>query len=343
MPKYADHEDGAAGKSFIPDAHNVRAGLPKSKDQAEGDIPQGSSGTATPGQSAKQKKAGPRSGLGGGSANGERTNVTQGSSKTSTPGQSMQVTAEDVDFSDEIGTLFEGDDFSDDFKDKATLVFETAVVAKINEQLAVLQEAMEEEFEDAKVELAEAVNEKLDQYLNYVIENWMEENQLAVEVGIKSEMTESFLEGLKSLFTEHYVHIPEEDSDILESLAERVEELEEALNAELDRNVELSSMVEEFALDEIFEEVADGLTESQVDKLKQLSEAISYETIDEFQEKLETIKESYFKTAPTYSNRYETSQFDEEEIVDLNEDAQTQASPAINKYVSTISRTTAKK
>lgn len=344
MVKRATHVDGAAGTAFVPDPTGVRAGLPKSKDGAEGDIPQGSSGLATPGQTAKNKKASNRSGMGSGSAGGDSSAPAQGSSKLSHPGQSMKLTAEDLDITDDVEAIFEGSDFSDEFKDKAQSILETALVAKVNEQLDILSEEMEQELDEARAQVAEELSEQLDKYLNYVVEQWMENNQLAVETGIKSEMTESFLSGLKELMQEHYVDIPEEESDVLEELAQRVSELEDSLNEEIDRNTELSAILNDFAKSEVFAEISEGLTETQTAKLESLSEAIAAEDIDDFAEKLANIRESYFSTPSAGAgNRFETAQFDEDEVVDLNEDGNVRsADPQVNKYAQYLSRTVKK-
>lgn len=323
--------------AYVADPTGVRAGLPKSNSQGDDDFPdQGSSNVETPGNPSKRSRLS-RVKLGAGRDEGDAHPDSQGSSGVATPGQTMRLTAEDIDINDDVESIFEGSDFSEEFKDKAKTVFETAVVAKINEQLDILSEELEAEIEEARDAASEELSEQLDKYLNYVVEQWMEENQLAVETGIKAEMVESFLAGFRNLMTEHYVDIPEEESDVVEQLAARISELEESLGEEIEKNVELSTVIQDFAKSEVFSEIAEGLTESQVAKLESLSEAIAAEDIDDYANKLQTIRESYFSDSNSSNNRYDASQFDEEEIVDLNEEA-VKVDPSTARYTQHLSK-----
>lgn len=259
---------------------------------------------------------------------------SQGSSKIAQP---PQVTAEDLNIDDDVVAIFEGQDISEELLNRAKTVFESAVVAKINEKLEEYAEDVQDQIAEAQVAIAEEMSEQLDSYLNYVIENWMAENQLAVETGIKSEMSESFLQGLHDLMTSHYVNVPEGETDVLEELAARVEELEASLGEELERNIELNAMVDSYERDSVFAEAVEGLADTQVAKLAALSEAIAFEDADDFGEKIATLRESYF---PSSQPRATRTSFEDEEPVDLNEETVVPANVAA--YVNALDRSAKK-
>jgi hypothetical protein len=248
----------------------------------------------------------------------------------------QQITAEDLNVSEDITAIFGGEDLSEEFVTKATTVFEAAVVSKVNEILENVTVDMEAELESEKEDIIEQMTEKLDDYLEYVAEEWMKENELAVEQGIRAEIVENFMVGLRNLFTENYIDIPEEKVDLVDELAQKVVELEDAVNEEMERNIELRKQLEESAKTSVFESVADDLTESQVEKLKSLSEGVEFETAEDYQDKLETIKESYFKVEE------ETSSVDnsvDDEPVEFETDHQeTVVDPGMRQYMDAISR-----
>jgi F0F1-type ATP synthase delta subunit len=319
----------------IPDPADVAINLPPNSkwDGADEENPtQGSSKIQTPGQPARGSNSRARRSVG---SPPKEPNVAQGSSKVSAPGQTMQVTAEDIDLSDDIAALFEGADLSEDFQERAKVIFEAAVVSKINEALEEISEEVEQEIEEAKEALKEEFTEKLDTYLDYVIEQWMQENRLAVTTGIRGELAESFISGLKTLFQEHYVSIPDEELDILEQMAERIEDLEESLNNEIETNIELSERVSEYEKDMILSDVAEGLTDVEASKLETLAEGVSYSDADEFREKLEVLRESYFNTGGKVTGR-QSFDFDYEPV-ELNEETEVPAN--MKAYTQTISRT----
>ena len=211
------------------------------------------------------------------------------------------VEVAEYDMEEDVNALLGGEDLSEDFKAKAKTIFETAInakVAEVKEALEVeFQEKLDEEIETAKESLAERV----DSYLEYVADEWFEENQLAVENGLKTEMTESFLEGMKGLFEEHYVQIPEDKYDVLESMVEKLDDMETKLNEQIEKNINLNKSLAEATADGILESVSDGLAATQKEKLASLAESVEFESDEEYREKLETLKESYFphKGAPT--------------------------------------------
>lgn len=205
------------------------------------------------------------------------------------------IAEQEFNFEDDINALFEGNDqLSEEFKQKASTIFEARVLDRVQQ----IQEQLETEyasmFQEAVVEIQNDLSEKVDDYLNYVVQEWMEENQVAIESGLKSELTEDFINGLRNLFTEHYIDIPEEKVDIVEELASQVEELEEKLNEEIEKSVEYRKALIEAVKDDIANEVCEGLTATQVEKIKSLAESVEFSTEDEYKTKLETIRENYF-------------------------------------------------
>ncbi len=203
------------------------------------------------------------------------------------------VTAE-YDMEEDVNALLGGEDLSEEFKEKAKTIFEAAINAKVaavkEEIQAEFDAKLAEEVETAKASLAERV----DSYLEYVADEWFAENQLAVEAGLKTEMTESFLEGMKSLFEEHYVSIPEEKYDVLHSMVEKLDDMETKLNEQIEKNIGLNKRLGESVADGILGDVSEGLAETQKEKLASLAEGVEFESDTEYREKLETLKESYF-------------------------------------------------
>jgi hypothetical protein len=199
------------------------------------------------------------------------------------------------DYRNDIESLFaEDSSISEEFKTKATTIFETRVYDRVSQ----IQEQMETEFAGMLEEAVETIKEdltaKVDDYLNYVVEQWLEQNEIAIESGLRSELTEEFIAGLRNLFAEHYIDVPAEKVDLVGELAEKVEELEGKLNEEIERSVELKKSLVESRKVEITHAVCEGLTATQVEKIKSLAESVDYSTEEEYQDKLETIRENYF-------------------------------------------------
>ena len=209
-----------------------------------------------------------------------------------------EETAEEVvaeyDVEEDVNALLGGEELSEEFKEKAKTIFEAAInakVAEIKEELeAQYAEKLAEEIEAAKESLAERV----DSYLEYVADEWFEENALAIENGLKTEMTESFLTGMKGLFEEHYVTIPEDKYDVLESMVEKLDDMETKLNEQIEKNINLNGRLAEATAGGILDQVSEGLAVTQKEKLASLSESVEFESEDQYREKLETLKESYF-------------------------------------------------
>jgi hypothetical protein len=196
---------------------------------------------------------------------------------------------------EDVNALF-GDDqtISEDFKSKAATIFE----ARVFDRVAQIQEEIEGEYASMLEEAVETIKsdltEKVDDYLNYVVEQWMEENQIAIESGLRSEITEDFIAGLRNLFAENYINVPEESVDLVEELAAKVEELETKLNEEIETNIEYKKALTEAIKEQLTVEVCEGLTATQVEKIKALAESVDFSTEEEFKEKLETLRENYF-------------------------------------------------
>ena len=222
-----------------------------------------------------------------------------------------ETAEEGFDIEEDVNALLGGEDLSEEFKEKAKTIFEAALnskVKEIEESLAVqYEQALAEEIEEMKVSL----QERVDTYLEYVAEEWLVENQLAVEHGLKTEMTESFLQGMKGLFEEHYVTIPEDKYDVLESMVEKLDDMETKLNEQIEKNISLNKRLAESVADGILDQVSEGLALSQKEKLASLAESVEFESEEEYREKLETLKESYFSRTPATKAAPETQTLSE--------------------------------
>ena len=201
----------------------------------------------------------------------------------------------EIDLSADVKALVSNDaDLSEEFKDKAATIFETAVKTRIQEQTKILEAQYEEKLSSEKETMKEAMVEKVDSYLNYVVEEWMKENELAVERGIRTEIAEDFITGLKDLFKEHYIDVPEEKYNVLDDLTNQNKKLEDKLNEQIAKNVDLSKEVSSSAKAKAIDEVASDLADTEKEKFEKMAENVEYDSADKFKEKLETIKESYF-------------------------------------------------
>ena len=207
--------------------------------------------------------------------------------------ETVEETVE-IDVEDDVNALLGGEELSEEFREKAKTIFEAAINSKVvairEEIVREHEEKLSEEVEEIKVEL----QERVDSYLEYVADEWFVENQLAVENGLKADMTESFLEGMKGLFEEHYVQIPEEKYDVLKSMVEKLDDMETKLNEQIEKNISLNKGLAEATADGILESVSDGLAATQKEKLASLAESVEFDSETEYREKLETLKESYF-------------------------------------------------
>ena len=201
---------------------------------------------------------------------------------------------EDYDIEEDVNALLAGEELSEEFQEKARTIFEAALVSKVNQIKETLEVRYEERLVEEVEEIKTALNERVDSYLEYVADEWFVENALAIEGGLKTEMTESFLEGMKGLFEEHYVTIPEDKYDVLESMVDKLDDMETKLNEQIEKNVSLNKRLAESVANGIFDEISEGLALSQKEKLASLAESVEFESEVEYREKMETLKESYF-------------------------------------------------
>ena len=249
---------------------------------------------------------------------------------------------ETYDVEADVQALLEGEELSEDFQNKARNIFETAIKTKVVEIKEELNEAyataLVEELETIKTDLTERV----DSYLEYVSDEWIQENALAVENGLKTEMTESFLEGMKGLFEEHYVSIPEEKYDVLNSMVDKLDEMEDKLNEQISKNVALNQRLAESTADVIFADVTEGLADTQQEKLASLAENVEFESETDYREKLVQLKESYFpskSSAPKSTSENLSEEVLTEEVTNLNAK---EVNPTMAAYLDTLSRSAKK-
>ena len=249
---------------------------------------------------------------------------------------SEEEVAPELNIEEDVEALLQGEELSEEFQAKAKTIFEAAInskVATIKEELEQENsKKLEEEIESKKVELTERV----DSYLEYVAGEWLQENELAVEAGLKTEMTESFLEGMKSLFEEHYVSIPEDKYDVLENMVNKLDEMESKLNEQIESNVALNKRLAESKSDGILSDVAEGLAITQKEKLASLAESVEFESEQNYREKLVTLRESYFpSTAPS-------AQRDNNEVLSEGTESPVKNTGSMANYLSTLQRVTKK-
>ena len=261
--------------------------------------------------------------------------------ETEVEGEEIAETKEEstemnIDLSDDVKALVSTDaDLSEEFKEKAATIFETAVKTRIQEQVKVLEAQYEDKLSKESETIKEAMTEKVDSYLNYVVEEWMKENELAVERGIRTEIAEDFITGLKSLFKEHYIDVPEEKYNVLEDLTNQGKELEAKLNEQIEKNVNLTKEVSSFHKTQAILEVTADLAETEKEKFVSMAENVEYDSAEKFREKLETIKESYFPKTKT-----EVTEDNSVDSVAANEPADFTAgkSDAMAAYTAAISK-----
>ena len=242
---------------------------------------------------------------------------------------------ESYDVEADVAALLEGEELSEEFQSKAKTIFETAIKTKVAE----IKEELQESYATALVEeldkIKAGLTERVDGYLEYVADEWMQENALQVEAGLKTEMTESFLEGMKSLFEEHYVTIPEEKYDVLNSMVDKLDEMESKLNEQIDRNVALNRRLAESNADGVFTAVSEGLADTQKEKLATLAENVEFESEQDYREKLVTLKESYF---PSKSSAPKSTSENLSEEVSTDEVISEEVAPRMQAYLDILSR-----
>ena len=241
---------------------------------------------------------------------------------------------QEIDFSADIDAIFADETLSEEFKSKAATVFEARVYDRITQIQEELESKYATQLEEAVDAITSDLTEKVDDYLNYVVEQWMEENQIAIESGLRSELTEEFIAGLRNLFAEHYIDVPTEKVDLVDELATKVEELESKLDEEIERGISFAKALVESRKNEVTREVTEGLTTTQVEKIKTLAESVEFSTEDEYKTKLETIRENYFPSGAKKAT--------EEQLHEQVEDAEGEKKVIADPFVAAVSQAISK-
>ena len=236
----------------------------------------------------------------------------------------------EIDVKDDVEALTSGDDMSDEFKKKAATIFEAAVKAKVIDVVKAMEKDLEEKYSKQAETDKQEIVDNVDKYLDYVSEQWMKENELAVEVGLKEEITNNFMTGLKNLFEEHYIDIPDEKIDLISELQSKVEEQEDALNKEINESIETKKELVEYKKKDIFNQITTDLVDTEIEKLKKLSDTVEFEDSENYKEKLNTIKENYFKKSTS-----ETT--DSKETAGTNKEIQDNKT-SVDSYVQAITK-----
>ena len=245
------------------------------------------------------------------------------------------IEEESIDIEADVQALLEGEELSEEFQEKARTIFEAAIRSKVSEITESIKAQYEETLVEEVKEIKAELQERLDSYLEYVADEWVSENELAIQNGLKTEMTESFLEGMKKLFEDHYVTIPEEKYDVIESMVDKLDEMESKLNEQIDKNVALNKRLAESTADVIFSEVTEGLAQTQRDKLATLAENVEFESENGYREKLETLKESYFPSKTSTPTSKSENLTEESEATDYQSKS---VSSTMERYLQTMTR-----
>ena len=248
--------------------------------------------------------------------------------------ESVEIDGEAIaenNFDEDLNALVESEaTLSDGFRAKAEVIFEAAVKAKVAETVDSLEEQYKEELAEETTRIHNELVEKVDGYLNYVVENWMEENKLAIESGLRNEISESFMKALHGVFNEHYIEVPESKVDLVDDMAKRNDDLEEQLNASIENNIKLKEQVADLSKEHVINEAAADLSEAQTEKLKSLAEGVSFDNAEDFASKVATLKESYFKAAPAETPT---------ETVELDEETEeVQVSDTMSRYLAALKK-----
>jgi len=238
----------------------------------------------------------------------------------------------DMDMKEDVAALTDGEDLSEEFKAKAATIFEAAIKAKLVEEIENLESEYETKVNEKVSEVKEEIVEKVDAYLNYVVEEWMKENELAIEKGLRNEITEDFIGGLKSLFESHYIDVPQEKFDVIENQAAEIEKLKEEVNKTIEKNVELNQKIGEFAREDIINDVSSDLAITESEKLKGLAESIEYKDAASFRKSVETLKNSYFPKTKASDN-------ESNEVAENNAGSDMNLSESMAAYTAAISKT----
>ena len=246
--------------------------------------------------------------------------------------ESIDQKIEDLDVSQDVEALVADEELSEEFKTKAATIFETAIKSKVRSELEKIQEENDKQMKELAETSMQSMVEKVDDYLNYVVEQWMSENELSIERGLKGEIAEDFISGLKGLFEDHYIDVPDEKYDILEANLTKIEELEDKLNKQMEENVQLKKAKGELVKESMIADVADGMTDTETEKFQSLVDDVEFSDEESYKEKLQTIKESYFGTGKVESEETETL------TEEGSEETTEEVSDTMAKYISAIKK-----
>jgi hypothetical protein len=242
---------------------------------------------------------------------GEEPNNKKNNVKSNPQGEKAVKEELTIDVSEDVAALTNGEDLSEEFKTKAATIFEAAVVNRVKQEVAALEEEFDAKLEEAVAQSQEALFEKVDGYLNYVVETWIADNEIALERGMKSEILESFVAGMKGLFEEHYIDVPEEKYDLIGEMEETIESLNSKLDEQVATNVEMKKILDEQVRGEIVKDLSEGLVETDKEKFVSLVEELSFEDSETFEKKVQTIRENYFTNKATTKSLTESVVTDE--------------------------------
>ena len=239
--------------------------------------------------------------------NGEGYGAMKDEKEESVDESTLEDRLASVDVSEDVSALVEGEELSEEFQEKAATIFEAAVKSKLRSEVERIEESKTQEIAEEINTIRDELTEKVDAYMDYVVEEWMKENEIAIERGLKGEIAEDFISGLKALFEEHYIDVPDEKYDILEAQSEKIDQLEEKLNEQISKNADLNKSVGELVRESVFAEVSEDLTDTEVEKFKSLADEVDFVNEETFKDKLNSLKESYFpKSAATVTESVDT-------------------------------------
>ena len=254
-----------------------------------------------------------------------------------------KVKKEDIDVSEHIDAMLSGHELSEDFQEKARTIFEAAVLEQVNKEVEKIEQSYEEDFEKSVLEVRSQLAEKVDEYLSYVAKEWLEENKVVVESTLKLEIMENFISGMKTVFEENYIEVPEEKKDLYAEAVAEADQVKEQLNEEIEKNVKLSKEVESVQRDGIIRDVVEGMTIQQADKIRSLSEGVEFTSTEDFAEKVKVIKENYFPSEETVSSEVvvgeeEVTAVEDSEVVLEEQAAKETLDPVMENYARAIAR-----
>jgi hypothetical protein len=254
-----------------------------------------------------------------------------------------KVKKEDIDVSEHIDAMLSGHELSEDFQEKARTIFEAAVLEQVNKEVEKIEQSYEEDFEKSVLEVRSQLAEKVDEYLSYVAKEWLEENKVVVESTLKLEIMENFISGMKTVFEENYIEVPEEKKDLYAEAVAEADQVKEQLNEEIEKNVKLSKEVESVQRDGIIRDVVEGMTIQQADKIRSLSGGVEFTSAEDFAEKVKVIKENYFPSEETVSSEVvdgeeEVTAVEDSPVVLEEQAAKETVDPVMENYARAIAR-----